>query len=551
MKKLGLLLWLLSQCWLISNAQQTVGLFLNDSLSQNGYTLFSNNKTTYLVDNCGFVVNTWTSNFTTNSGLYLLENGNLLRSCRIGGSFTGGGVGGRIELFSWEGDLLWASNYANAEHQQHHDIHPLPNGNFLILAWEAHTFAEAIQAGRNPDLLTSAGLWPEQIVEAEMVGTNEINIVWEWRLWDHLVQDFDTGKDNYGPIAEHPELVNINYTSNLGGNNADWIHANGIAYNPELDQVALSSRVFSEIWIIDHSTTSGEAASHSGGNAGKGGDILYRWGNPDAYGRGGPGKRTLWGQHNINWIPAGYPNEGKLIVFNNGIGRPGGNFSSADIWQPPTDVEGNYFIENGQPFGPAGPAWSYAAPGFYSANVSSAHGLPNGNIFICEGQDSRFFEVTPEKQLVWEYLNPSTNFGPVAQGQTTSASTFRATRYPADYPAFAGKDLTPGPPVELNPLPSDCVIFDGTPPVSVWPARVLEDVWLRNNPVQRSIFIENQTSGELTLEILTAAGLPVKSKTATGFEVEMNVSNLPAGLYLLRISDAQRSRFSIQKFIKN
>jgi hypothetical protein len=256
MKKTGLLLWLLSQWALVSNAQQTVGLFLNDSLSQNGYTLFSNSKTTYLVDNCGFVVNTWQSNFTTNSGLYLLENGNLLRSCRIGGNFTGGGVGGRIELSSWEGDLLWAYNYASPQYHQHHDICPLPNGNFLILAWEAHTSAEAVQAGRNPALLTPAGLWPEQIVEVEMVGTNQINIVWKWHLWDHLVQDFDTSKANYGVVAEHPELVDINYTSSLGGgNNADWIHANGIAYNPELDQIALSSRTFSEIWIIDHSTT--------------------------------------------------------------------------------------------------------------------------------------------------------------------------------------------------------------------------------------------------------------------------------------------------------
>ncbi|MGC8644373.1 MAG: hypothetical protein ACP5XB_31305, partial [Isosphaeraceae bacterium] len=51
----------------------------------------------------------------------------------------------------------------------------------------------------------------------------------------------------------------------------------------ELDQILLSVHSFSEIWIIDHGTTTAEAATHKGGRSGKGGDLLYRWGNPQAY----------------------------------------------------------------------------------------------------------------------------------------------------------------------------------------------------------------------------------------------------------------------------
>lgn len=58
---------------------------------------------------------------------------------------------------------------------------------------------------------------------------------------------------------------------------------NGIDYNPVLDQIALSTHNLNEWYIIDHSTTTAEAATSSGGNSGKGGDLLYRWGNPAAY----------------------------------------------------------------------------------------------------------------------------------------------------------------------------------------------------------------------------------------------------------------------------
>lgn len=538
------------------SAQQTMGLFLNDSLSVNGYTLFANSRITYLIDNCGNLVNTWESNFVSNTSNYLLENGDLLRTARVAGSFTGGGSAGRVELFNWDGDLLWSYNYATPEYHLHHDIEPLPNGNILILAWEAYTEAEAIEEGRNPGAISNGGIWPEQIVEVEMVGTNEINIVWEWRAWDHLVQEHDNSKNNYGIVADHPELIDINYGEISGGfpgGNPDWIHANAIDYNPELDQIAISSRHFDEIWIIDHSTTTAEAAGHTGGNAGKGGDLLYRWGNPEVYQRGDDDDQTLWGQHNVTWIlEEDHPHYGKLLVFNNGLGRPGGNFSSIDLWTPPMEGDYNYSIGNSAPFGPVEADWSYSEPGFYSINISGVHALPGGNFFVCEGTSGHFFEVTLDGEVVWDYINPvSASSGP--QTQTTnpsSNSTFRATRYPAGYAAFENKDLTPGAPIELNPLPSDCIIFEG-PVTSIEEEKIWQGAWLRNNPVSNFLTIINETNGPVNVEVFDLTGRQILHQKSFDREVVMNVIDWIDGFYLLRISGPDKTQSFTQKFVKN
>ena len=218
-----------------------------------GLTLLTPNNSmeTHLIDNFGRVVNSWTSAYRPGLSSYLLENGNLLRTGRQTGflPISSGGVGGIVQIISWDNTVLWEYAYSSASVQQHHDVEFLPNGNILILAWELRTNAEAIAAGRNPALL-NGDLWPEHIIEVEPVGTNGGNIVWEWHLWDHLVQDFDPTKPNFGVVADSPERVNLNYTNN---GNADWNHANSIDYNADLDQIVLSVRAFDEVWIIDHS----------------------------------------------------------------------------------------------------------------------------------------------------------------------------------------------------------------------------------------------------------------------------------------------------------
>jgi hypothetical protein len=320
-------------------AQQTVGLFLNDSDSYQGYSLFTPNfsQNTYLINNAGKLVHSWSSAYTPGLSVYLLEDGNLLRTAAFdpGGNsrFTAGGAGGRIEEYNWEGDLVWSYDYSSTTFRQHHDIEQLPSGNILMIAWEYKSEPESIQAGRSTSQLRDGELWPDTIIEIEPSGSlSGGTIVWEWHVWDHLIQDHDPSHFNFGVVGDHPELVDINYSSNTGprAGGADWNHTNAVDYNADLDQIVMSSHAFSEIWVIDHSTTSAEAAGHTGGNSGKGGDLLYRWGNPAAYRAGGSADRQLFKQHNAQWIDPGLPGAGNLLVFNNGTGRPGPDDSTVD-----------------------------------------------------------------------------------------------------------------------------------------------------------------------------------------------------------------------------
>ncbi len=468
---------LLPSFW--GQAQQTVGIFKNESTAFPGYTLFGNNETTYLIDNCGDIVNTWQSNYKPGQSMYLLENGNLLRTAKIGQNAfdSPGGLGGRFELFSWEGDLLWSYEYANNIVHAHHDIAPLPNGNFLAIAWEKHSEPDARQNGRK----YKGEVWSEKIVELEMVGFNQANIIWEWRLWDHLIQDYDPASNNFGVIADHPELVDINFIEEGEATSGNWVHLNAIDYNEDLDQIILSSRLFSEIWIIDHSTTTTEAAGSTGGKSGKGGDLLYRFGNPQTFDQGTSVDQLFAHQHAVNWIPKGYPQESKLMVFNNDKGE---GASSIAIWTPAFDENGNYLMNPQEVLGPL-IDWEYVKAGFYSRFMSSAQMLANGNIFICEGMNGRFFEINSDKEIVWEYINPVNSNGfPTSQGGTIRQNqTFRATRYGLDYSAFFNRDMNPKGPVETNSWDLNCQLQESSP-VSTFENEKGADIKILGNVVK-------------------------------------------------------------------
>ncbi len=162
-------------------------------------------------------------------------------------------------------------------------------------------------------------------------------------------------QSNFGVVSDHPELLDFNFLNGNAGD-ANWLHINSLHYNSNLDQIILSSRILSEIYIIDHSTTTAEAASHTGGTYGKGGDFLYRWGNPQAYDKGDDSDRTLYSQHYPHWIPDGLVDAGKILIFNNGNSI---RFSSVDIITPPIDISRciHYDAING--YGPATSDWTY------------------------------------------------------------------------------------------------------------------------------------------------------------------------------------------------
>lgn len=432
-----------------STRARTVGLFLNEPEAYDGYTLFAPMRAaaTYLIDNQGRLVHSWESSLGNATAVYLLEDGRLLRTARYDGrtSFDAGGAGGVIELVQWDGLVDWRFEYSSDQYLAHHDVEYLPNGNVLLIAWEKIDWATALSAGRNPDQLSDGELWPDKIIEVDSAG----KIVWQWRVWDHLVQHYDPAAPSYNIPADRPERIDFNFTARRAG--ADWTHINSIDYNSDLDQIILSVHEFSEIWIINHSLTTAEAA-------GPAGDLLYRWGNPQAYGAGSANDQQLFSQHDAQWIEAESPGDGDILVFNNGINRPAGDYSTVNQISPPLNEAGQYGLNPGSTCGPSAASWSYQADppsDFYSLNISGAQRQPNGNTLVCEGATGTFFEVTESGRTVWMYVNPVTDSGSLGRddpipssqaGQTNQV--FKIRRYGLDYPGLIGRDLTPGEVIE-------------------------------------------------------------------------------------------------------
>ena len=418
------------------------GLIVNTPAAAPGYTLYAplELQRTYLLARDGKVAHTWKT--STQPGLiqYLLPNGHLLRAGNLktlGVWAEGRGAGGRIEQLDWDGKQVWKYDVADDNAMQHHDIEPLPNGNVLILAWERKTGAEALAAGRNPKLLSSKELWPEKIIEySPASGT----IVWEWHVWDHLVQERDPTLANYGDVSAHPEKINLNYVLPGSTGDADWNHANAVAYNAELDQIMISSRSFSELWIIDHGITTEEAR-------GPAGDLLFRYGNPAAYGKGGPVDQQLFVQHNSHWIPAGFPGAGEILVFSNGLPEIR-EYSSVEQIRP-TMANGQYVKDaNGVFASTSTTVYPKNTKGAtFAAIISAAQRLSNGDTLITYGPQGLLREVDSAGKTVWEYENPRFTVRkdtPKESGAGIPIQpwwTFRAEHYDPTYSGLA----------ELNP----------------------------------------------------------------------------------------------------
>lgn len=520
---------LISFTYLPVLSQNTVGTLVNTPDAYDGFTLFTANYDTYLINNCGQVINQWTSDNLPGRSVYLLPDGSLLRAENIPNEFLSiPGMGGKLTLRDWDNNLIWEYQFSDENILQHHDFYPMENGNILVLMLENKSVEEAIQEGRNPDLLIADGLYNEKILEIELVGSNDINVVWEWNFWDHLVQEFDPTKHNYASVAKNPQRLDINFLGFSNGNN-NWLHVNSVQYNKSLDQIIISSRQLNEFYIIDHSTTKEEAASDSGGRYDLGGDFLYRWGNPIAYKTGEESDRKLFGQHFPHWIGNGLKDAGKIILFNNGFQRTT-NYSSIDILTPPINPDGSYKLNVGEAYGPGEFDWTYVDPvdpaNFYSRVLSGAQRLPNGNTLICEGTSALFFEINENFETVWKYQSPAALPDPLSQGAPVDAveALFRATKYSKNYPAFVGRDLTPGDPIEQDFNLDQCQVLSVPQLVDTERIRF-------QNPVQDQLKIETN----LIVEKVELYNLQGQKILVANQEKNINFTYIPSGMYFIKI----------------
>ena len=407
-----------------------ISFFYFQSMAQdfNGYALYNkqNVNTAYLIDKDGNIAKTWNCNVSCNYTVLLKENGNIVRGGKYSNNqLNGAAIGGIVQEIDPSSNVVWEYVYSNADHCSHHDI-TLVGDNVLLTAWEVKSTSELTQAGYSG---ATSEKWPTHFIELQPDGNGSATIIWEWHIWDHLIQDHDSNKDNYGVISNHPELFDINMISSGGGgppgmNSGDWFHVNGVNYNSDLDQIAFSSRHASEIYIIDHSTTTAQAATHSGGTSGMGGDILYRWGNPSNYGMSGS-QVIPDAVHDVRWITNdGRPYGGYLQIFNNkGVSS---SQSTVDAIETPLDtVNGNtYTRTSGQAYGPSSYSDRYVCQ--YSAPGQSAtNRMSNGNIFVNasggQGGSGIMYEVDANGNIIWQY-----NGGGPA----------KAFRYECEYPGI-------------------------------------------------------------------------------------------------------------------
>lgn len=384
-----------------------------------GFTLFcpNNGRTTFLLDMGGATAHSWQHGQPGGYATYLLEDGSLLRPASLpNATLRGAASSGLIERVGWNGEILWSYTYSGTTFIAHHDIEPMHNGNVLLIAWEVKSAAEAAALGRQ----NAQVMWPDHVVEVKPTGATSGEVVWEWHAWDHLVQDRDPAKPDYGVIAESPGRLDINLISNSqmpGG--GDWLHINGISYNAADDLIVISSHFMNEFYVIDHSTTTEEARGSSGGRHGKGGDILYRWGNPANY--GAAGTKVFDVVHCSFWIPEGLPGAGNILAFNNAARARASQIVEIT---PPRDGEGRFVLAPGQAWGPASPVWEYrAGTSFFSNHLGGNQRLPNGNTLLTEATAGDLREVTVDGTVVWEYNH--------------SREIARALRYGREYPGVS------------------------------------------------------------------------------------------------------------------
>lgn len=544
----------------LSTAQNTVGLLsYNPNQSFDGYNLIypHNQSNVYLLDNCGEIVHSWEGDVDTRPAnmAYLLEDGRLVKTVRpssiTGDPIWAGGGGATIEIRDWDNNLEWSYTLNNADARLHHDIAVIETGtdiSILAVAWESKSLDEVIEAGRDTSVLESDQMWPDYVFEINPA-TDEI--IWEWHAWDHLAQDFDETKSNYvSDISTVPNKIDINYDFD-GSGDPDWMHVNAIDYDPINDMVMLCVPNFHEVWILDHSTSTANAATGFGGKSGVGGDLMYRWGNDAAFGSGGAGDQTLFFPHDAHFVDDFIdpldPMRGSIGIFNN---RVGATYSTANFFKPSFDMYDYAFGKDQNVFLPNDFTQTIVHPVdsslMYSTGLSSVQLLPNSNLLVCVGRYGYSFEMTQNNDIVWEYKTPIAAGLQATQGDTLAINnnlTFRTKRYPLDYEAFNGKDLSQKGWIEISPDSSFCdkilPTFDLTK---------FDNLNIYPNPASDLIMVDWSPTQQIQIEILDVLGRTVYSKyqNATG-RAYIDLSSFEEGFYFFRIDHSVTKKIIISK----
>ncbi len=359
-----------------SDTGGTSGMIDNDS-----YILVVSygNTGVHLINHDGDQLHSWSMDRSLANEAKLLDDGRLLATLKVDNpQITFGGYGGMFRMIDVDQSVEWEVSYASDDYISHHDVEYLSNGNIMFPVWERVAAADALEMGFS----VNQTIYPDAIIELNPVSGE---VVWEWHATDHLVQDYDNTRDNYGVVASNPNKIDINYNSSQS--NGDLMHVNGLTLDEDNDLLYLTVNFYSEVWVIDHSTTTEEAATSSGGNYSLGGDLVYRFGNPLAYDN--VGDVTLNRVHHPNLLDTG-----NMLVFGNQVYTDQSEIVEYELSPP-------YFLFPGEDNEPP-VAWTFTDPDLYSSGLGSADRMSNGNTLIGEGRGGTIWEVSSSGEVLWQ-----------------------------------------------------------------------------------------------------------------------------------------------------
>ena len=390
----------------------------------NGYTLFSilDDRGAVLVDMNGRVVKRWNGfNLSAGGPARILPGGIIIGTA---GSYSGHQEATALVEMDFNGNEL--SRFARNEQisgtdgvrewsaRQHHDWQ---RENFPAGYYSPEYFPGA--TGSKTLLLTHTNhrvpavadvlLEDDRIIEVAPDG----EILWDWRAADHIDEfGFDeaerqairTAAGSAGPrgVSERYDWLHINSATYVGPN--QWYDAGDQRFAPA--NVIISSRQASIIAIVARD-----------------GSIAWQIGPNFSRSEAEHAIRQVIGQHHAHFIPVGLPGAGNVLIFDNG-GSSG--YGPASPIAP--NGLGVYARATSRVL-EINPVtlelvWTYVGRNFFSTNISGAQRLPNSNTLITEGATGRVFEVTNDREIVWEYM-----VAPSDSGRRTNA-VYRAHRIP-------------------------------------------------------------------------------------------------------------------------
>jgi hypothetical protein len=431
-------------------------------------------------------LHTWTSTHSVMSHAHLLRDSSVLFPYVVGNTSINVPMsGGGLQIIKWDGTVAWDYHYYSSTFVPHHDVEPVYYTNdsketpsmFVICATKENT----------------NNLLAEKIVELKPSGTDSATIKWVWFAYDHSTSG---GTDK-------PELLDLAMgyeTSEGSGGGGDWLHMNSVSYNPHLDQLIVGVNWFEEFIVLDHGTTTAQAATHTGGTYGKGGDILYRWGHPSNYGC--TGTQILFRPHGASWIPHYMPGTRKALPGAGNVLDISNNTAKGyEVTLPGT--AGVYARTAGSAYGPASAKFSFDITGMGS-DQGSIQRLPNGNTLVSKGASTGVLEVDSIGAKVW----------------TMDVAAKECFRYDSSY--------------------LGSTVLDGNPTGVAATPQLTHTTRLRVSAIvsggQVRFSLSNRNSRPAAVAVYSVAGKLAFQTTIVGNKSVFALQNRAPGLYLVRIA---------------